>query len=353
MTTANPRCSQRAACHQRGAVAIRRSAPATAWSSRSASSDSFVVAARRASAGQGSGRPVAACTAIVRSAESTCARCTGEAGGSEVRACSCGSRPSPSRRSGSGRRRRSHAVHGTPDGERPAVPVGAFDGAHHAREPGGVRERGDELLAVTPADARRRARRPRPRGAARRRLHVGRQPCQRGLPVADAILDLGAQLLRALAGPRGQAEHGYVAEAVVAQHAAEILACAVTLPGEQVDLVEHHEHRRRVPGERLQVALVQRRVGVLLGVDDPHQQVDHRARDGRPPRGGSPRSSRSPAGRAAPGRRAHRHRARAVSGRRASPAARDRRPAATAAVVVAVVGRRTPGRESSLPGQER
>ena len=155
------------------------------------------------------------------------------------------------------------------------MPVGAFDGAHHAGEPGGVRERGDELLALAPADA---GGAPFARGRAERPgdgFHVGRQACQRGLAAADALFDLGAQLVRALAGPRGHAEHGHVAEAVAAEHAAEILACAVTLPAEQIDLVEHHEHRRRVPGQGLQVALVQRRVGVLLRVDDPHQQVDH------------------------------------------------------------------------------
>ena len=63
------------------------------------------------------------------------------------------------------------------------------------------------------------------------------------------------------------AEHGHVAEAVAAEHAAEIFAGAVPLPGEQVDLVEHHEHRRRVPRQGLQVALVEGRVGVFLRVE--------------------------------------------------------------------------------------
>ena len=41
-----------------------------------------------------------------------------------------------------------------------------------------------------------------------------------------------------------------------------------------VDLVEHDDHHVPVPGQRPQVALVHRRVGVLLRVEHPDQQVD-------------------------------------------------------------------------------
>ena len=44
--------------------------------------------------------------------------------------------------------------------------------------------------------------------------------------------------------------------------------------GQPVDLVEHHDHHLAVPGERPQVAVVDRRVGVLLRVEHPHQHVD-------------------------------------------------------------------------------
>ena len=43
--------------------------------------------------------------------------------------------------------------------------------------------------------------------------------------------------------------------------------------GHRVDVVEHHQHHVGVAGERLEVAVVDRRVGVLLRVQHPHQQV--------------------------------------------------------------------------------
>ena len=41
-----------------------------------------------------------------------------------------------------------------------------------------------------------------------------------------------------------------------------------------VDLVEHHQGHAGVAGEAAQVAVVERGVGVLLGIHDPHEHVD-------------------------------------------------------------------------------
>ena len=64
-----------------------------------------------------------------------------------------GARPSPRRRSGSGRRRRSQAVHGTPAASAPRCLWARSTARTTPGQPGGVGERGDELLAVAPADA--------------------------------------------------------------------------------------------------------------------------------------------------------------------------------------------------------
>ena len=152
--------------------------------------------------------------------------------------------------------------------------VRALDRAHDARQTGGVRERGDELLAVTSPDAGGTALTR--RGAQRRgrRADIGVQPRQHGLPPAHARLDRLAQRVGALPRPGGQREHRDVVEAACRQHPFEILAGAIDLVAEQVRLVEHDQHRRRVPGHGTQIAVVQRRVRVLLRVHHPHEQVD-------------------------------------------------------------------------------
>jgi hypothetical protein len=61
---------------------------------------------------------------------------------------------------------------------------------------------------------------------------------------------------------------------VTGKDAHQILAGALAVAAEQIDLVEHRQHGRRVPGQRDQVPLVPGRIGVLLRVDDPHEEVD-------------------------------------------------------------------------------
>ena len=114
--------------------------------------------------------------------------------------------------------------------ERAAVLVGALDGAHDAGQPGGVRERRGELLAVAPADpvgtavaggrpqrARRRRRRRRraapapPGGCARApRPPLAARPCPpRSAPRARARARRRGRGRRARArGPRGRARPG-------------------------------------------------------------------------------------------------------------------------------------------------
>ena len=48
------------------------------------------------------------------------------------------------------------------------------------------------------------------------------------------------------------------------------------LVGEPIDLVEHHRHHRAVAGQTTQVSVMQGGIGVLLRVDDPHHEIDHR-----------------------------------------------------------------------------
>ena len=97
---------------------------------------------------------------------------------------------------------------------------------------------------------------------------------------------------------------------------------------EPVDLVQHDEQHAGVTGERHQVAVVHRGVGVLLRVEHPHQDVDQRRPADRPRAGAPAARCRGRAGRAAPARPVPaRAGAGAGAGPRASRAAgRSRRP---------------------------
>jgi hypothetical protein len=144
------------------------------------------------------------------------------------------------------------------------------DGGDHCRRSGRGRERGHELVAVAapdPVGPARGRRRPEGSGGG---VDVGRQPRQGGLAAADPLVDRLAQGVEPLAGARRDGQHGDAGR----QQRPQVVARRGRSATQQVDLVEHDEHRRGVAGERAQVALVQRRVGVLLGIGDPHQEVD-------------------------------------------------------------------------------
>ena len=239
---------------------------------------------------------------------------------------------------------------GSPVGERAAAAVRAPATARLDRgQPGAPRRARRQPRAVAAADARRPARRPgrgatprrpprrrrlraapaRPRGRGTRSLERRRAARRRPRPSAPRR--------RAPARRRGRR----------AASSAPRSARARGRPGRRAGrLVEHDEHRRRVAGQRPQVALVQRGVGVLLRVDDPHEQVDepHEPVDLEPVRG----LDRVEVGQVEQDEavRRRRRRARAASGtssqssRRVVGAGRQ-----TAAVAVDVVGRRTPARD--------
>lgn len=101
-----------------------------------------------------------------------------------------------------------------------------------------------------------------------------------------AVLDEAAHHLaefgHPVAGERGQGHDGGAGfavlaerDAVLVEEAAQIVEDEVGgLAGQPVGLVEDDEGDLRVSGERAQIALVERRVGVLLRVDDPDHRVD-------------------------------------------------------------------------------
>ena len=147
---------------------------------------------------------------------------------------------------------------------------GGLDGREASRRA----ERGQQLLAVSAAHAGRLARARRRGELARGDVDVGAEAGERRLAAGDAILQRRAQRLEAVAGARRRGEHGDVAEALRGEQPRQVLARPPGVLAEPVALVEHDEHRGGVPGERSQIAIVQRGVGVLLRVDHPHEQVD-------------------------------------------------------------------------------
>ena len=197
--------------------------------------------------------------------------------------------PIRSRRSGSGRSR----AH--PPGERPAgagaraAAVVGVDRVEHRGHAGRVGERVDEQVAPAPllgvalglADA----------GAQRvgRGLDVGDDALRDHLVVLTASAIASRRSRHALTGAGRHRQHRHLRQPVVAQQPLQVGHALVHLVVRQpVDLVQHHHHDVVVLGEPLQVAGVQQVVGVLLRVDDPHQQVDQRRPAGRPRAGARP-----------------------------------------------------------------
>ena len=235
----------------------------------------MAVAARRARAGHGAGNPSAASRASVRTAESTSARSTGVGGGSEVRASSRCARSSPSRRSGSGRSRRTQAIHGSRPPTRRDASVRALDRAHDGRQTGGVRERGDELLAVTSPDAGATAR---PAAAARRRGRRAPTSASNRANTACRPRTRASTVLRNASVPSpvraDSASTGMSSRPSGASTRSRSLRARSTWSPSRSAWLSTTSIARRVPGQGTQIAVVQRGVGVLLRVHDPHEQVD-------------------------------------------------------------------------------
>ena len=174
---------------------------------------------------------------------------------------------------------------GQPPGQRPAD---AGDRPHPVGAAGGVgdrRRRRRRRPAPRPAGPRcgRRRGGPAPRflraqrfQGADRVVEIGVQPGGGGLAGADPLGQRGTQLRQAVpAGGRG-GQHRHPGQAVVGQQPAQVAAAGVQGVGvEPVGLVEHHQHHLAVAGQRAQVAPVHRRVGVLLRIEHPDQQVHH------------------------------------------------------------------------------
>ena len=164
-------------------------------------------------------------------------------------------------------------------GQRAAPAVGAVDRRDHGRDAGALPERGQQPGAVVAPDPAGAAAAVAARGGERLRRgpDVRGEPGQRGLAPRHAVGELVAQRVEPLPGPgRGEQDRDAV-EPALAQEPREVGAAGVRAGRrERVGLVEHDDHRRRVAGQRPQLALVERGVGVLLRVDDPHEQVGER-----------------------------------------------------------------------------
>ena len=154
------------------------------------------------------------------------------------------------------------------------IRVDASTRGHHGRYAGRL---GQRVLEGLDPLARQRGRAGRARGLVEPlggRAQVGLQTGPVGLLGVDPPGDLLAQLGHPLAGLGAGGEHRHVGEAVGVEQPSDVGEHRLAAVGRHgVDVVEHHEHHVAMAGERGQVAVVDGRVGVLLRVEHPHQQV--------------------------------------------------------------------------------
>ena len=180
-----------------------------------------------------------------------------------------------SRLSGSGLSRESHEVTGQPVARPARIRVDRSTASTTVGTPGGlgerVVERGHPLV-------RERAG---PRGAARPR-RAGRPTARRSASIRCRVTFLAdtrraisaAQLLDPDAVPGADRDHRDVGEPVQGEQAADVVEHRLAPRLRHgVDVVEHDQHHVLVAGQRREVAVVDRGVGVLLRVEHPDQQV--------------------------------------------------------------------------------
>ena len=256
--------------------------PATAASSRSGMRSSSRRAAARSRPGHGSGSPSPARAATARAPAATWARWTGVAAGSEARSAgprlgvhAVGQPQAPQR---VGPQAQEPAPVRPARGERAAPPVRAVHRPHdggHARR---LLERGHERRAIRASDAAlaacRRSRRPGAAAAAvtsaaSRVAAASRSATRSATTDRSAPRPSWVRADTASTGTPGSPSRSSSAPRSARQDVAVRRL-------EAVRLVEHDEHRLAVAGQRPQVVLVQRGVGVLLRVDDPHHEIGER-----------------------------------------------------------------------------
>ena len=245
----------------------------------------------------------------------------------------------------------------------------------HVRPPGGEGRRGDDARRSIARDDARAPRRPPPAPpTSRRGPRAGRRrrglPSQRRASGATASLESAASRRSRRGAPRTRSRGGAATRASPRRSAPRRRATghvparrrpASTLPtsfrrGPALSLrpsrstwLSTTSHCRRVRRERSQIALVQRRVRVLLRVDHPDQQIHHR--DQTLDFGAVRGLDRVEVGQveqheSRPARPRPRVTARAP---RASPATRRRRRPRRPPDPTPLVGRRRPTGASSLP----
>lgn len=112
-------------------------------------------------------------------------------------------------------------------------------------------------------------------------VQIGRQPPPGRGVLGDDLAQHGAQIRHALPGECGGGEHdGPVLavladrESVLVEQPSQVVEDQVRrVPRQPVDLIEHQHGHIGVPGQGAQIALVQCRVGVLLRVQHPDDDV--------------------------------------------------------------------------------
>ena len=149
-----------------------------------------------------------------------------------------------------------------------------LDRSEDGRDSGRVLEGSGKAAAILAPDAGRAFIAARAAERLRRVVHVRRQPRDRGVTRPDALCEQPPQLVDTLPRLRGDDQERRTADTVLGQEAPDVGAPGVNVTrGEEIGLVEDDRHRLRVRGERAQVAVVQRRICVLLRLHDPRDQV--------------------------------------------------------------------------------
>ena len=154
------------------------------------------------------------------------------------------------------------------------VPERAGDGARDQVHARGPREGGDEATAVRGGELAADVRAVGGAQLVRDRGDVRHQPGVGGAAVGHEVTDDAAQLGDAVARHRRGREHPCTAQTVLVDPLGEVGQDGRAFGlREQIGLVQDHHRHVRVPRHRPEVLLVDHRVGVLLRVQHPDEDV--------------------------------------------------------------------------------
>jgi hypothetical protein len=157
------------------------------------------------------------------------------------------------------------------------VSVRRVDGPDDPWNAAGLLECRDEPLAVGALDAGRPSVAESLGQRRRGRFDIRVESGDGGRASGDSIGQKAAERVEPLTRPRRDDQNRHFWKSVSCEEPGNVLTPVRDLfQGKEIGLVQHDRHRRTVRLQRAEIAFVQRRVGVLLWLDHPDDQVGER-----------------------------------------------------------------------------